>query len=154
MIKSFQGQISVSKIPPHHPNFTSEYASSPQFISCVFQLAVMILQHKVAQLSPFPPSLGQKFYNILFQTCTSELRLCRSEWVKFTPLASREYAGRKVHTEQCQAEETSQCLLAQSNTNTSLQGWNPHNHLLLSHNTKHQHPQHLQGRVLLIKELD
>lgn len=123
VIKSFHlADFSLKNYLPQQPHFTSGYASSQLFISCISQLAAMTLQNKAAQLSPFSPSPGQ-FYNILLQTCTSELGPCRSEGVKFPPLASRECAGRKVHREdECLAKDTPRYLMLQSNTNTSLQG--------------------------------
>lgn len=53
VIKSFHRADLSQKLPPQHPHFTSKHVPSQQIICYFSQLAVMTLQHKVAQLSPF-----------------------------------------------------------------------------------------------------
>lgn len=144
----FNGQISISKTP-QHPHFTFVYASSRQFISCFSQPAVMTLQKEAARLSPFPPLLGQKFYNALFRshTSASELSPCRSESSLHPRQAGSVQGGR--YTQRSAWLRRFPGVYWHDLTQTQVSHKQPpfHNRALPPHNTKHQRSQ--QPKALL-----
>lgn len=154
VIKYFSGQISVSKTTSRPSPL---YFWIPLFSSyLLFTASCTDFPEQSRSTLPFPTFTRTE----VIQRLMSNLHFWAKalwEWVKFTPLASREYAGRKVHTGRrspwqrtlpgVQWHNQTQTRVSKAEIPTIISCF-----LAIPNiSTLSSQRQHLQGRVLLVK---